>query len=248
MRAAGRRLTVSLCIGLSGCCSGTAGTGQHPVNLHSACDRLSPVLSFRTDPDPGLWQEEATTSAILFSRVPRATSEHPDVEELSLVLLKDDPRVPQEAVYVLRSRRQQEAPARVVHVRAKARIEDKSTDVEIATSEGMIDIEVAQSLDLSWGQMTLDARWPERTESLAHMGKVAGLLWRGARYTFDYSPGSLRGQGETVSPAPGTCAASLVSLGELLINFADASDPNRQRALRDELLNQSNALAARVKR
>jgi hypothetical protein len=244
---AGRRLAVALCVGISGCCGSPAGTEQRPVVLQAECDRLSPVVSFRTDPDPGLWQEDANTSEILFSRVPRATSEHPDADELSLVLLKNDPRAPQEAVYMIRSRRQQMTPTyRVVHVRAKARIEAKATGVETEISEGTLDAELAHSLELVWGSMTLRARWPDRKESLARMGKVAGLLWRGGRYTFDYSLGNVRGQGETVSPERGTCAASLVGLGELLMQFTAASDPQRRRAIRDQLLKQSDALAERV--
>lgn len=245
---AGWYLAASLCVALSGCC-GKAGTEQQPVILQAECDRLSPVVSFRTDPDPGLRQEEANTAAILFSRVPRATSEEPDADELSLALLKNDPRAPQEAVYLLRSRSRQMRPTyRVVHVRAKSRIEEKATGVDTEMSEGVIDAEVAQSLDFAWGSMALRARWPDRKESLARMGKVAGLLWRGGRYTFDYSVGNVRGQGETVSPEPGTCAASLVSVWELLMRFADASEPQQRRAFRDQVLQQSRALAERVKR
>jgi hypothetical protein len=88
--------------------------------------------------------------------------------------------------------------------------------------------------------MALGARWPDRS------GNFARMKWGGSCHVFDYRGDNIYGQGDTVSPSAGTCSAALVNLGELLIRYADERDEAKRRALREELLRQSRALAARL--
>jgi hypothetical protein len=221
---------ICLCIG----CNGTAGGGQGAAHTEgSGCDALSPIVSFRTDPDPSLWQDDANVSAVLFSRVPKGAATDRNAGELILVMLKDDQRHP---TYT------------VVHVRAKSRIGDVHTTTETEITENTIDDAAARSVGDAWKRMTLGARWPDRDESLDQIARVTGLLWQGGRYTFDFSADSTRGQGESISPKPGTCTGELVGLGTLLMRFADEGDNEKRSAIRALLIAQGDALARRVER
>jgi hypothetical protein len=73
------------------------------------------------------------------------------------------------------------------------------------------------------------------------------MKWGGVPYTFDYRGDNVYGQGDTISPEPGTCSAALVDLGELLMRFADEPDQKRREAIRAELLKRSRTLAERLK-
>jgi hypothetical protein len=162
-------------------------------------------------------------------------------------MLKDDQRQPQEVVYILRTPQRQSAYT-VVHVRAKFRIDEAHTTTETEITENAIDDAAARSVENAWKRMTLGARWPDRDESLKQMARVTRLLWQGGRYSFDFSADSIRGQGESISPAPGTCTGALVDLGTLLMQFADERDNGKKGAIRALLIAQSDALARRVVR
>ena len=102
-----------------------------------------------------------------------------------------------------------------------------------------LDAEVARVLERSWGVMARRAQWPDRQGTISRMRG-------GAQYTFDYSGDNVYGQGDTISPEPGTCAAALVDIGELLMWFADEPDAVKRGVIRAELLRQTQALAQRL--
>ncbi len=158
-----------------------------------------------------------------------------------MVMVKEDPRWPQEAVYILQTPpRTEPREYRVVHVKAKESVTFRVEAAEAETSEAPLDPELAHALEGSWGTMALRARWPDRS------GNLARMKWAGRYYVFDYRGDNIYGQGDTVAPSAGTCSAALVSLGELLIRFADERDETKRRAIREELLRQSRALSARL--
>lgn len=158
-----------------------------------------------------------------------------------MVMVREDPRRPEEAAYILQTPpRPTPREYRVVHARAKEQIAFKGVDVGADFTESPIDAEVAQSLERSWGSMTLNARWPDRD------GTIDRMKWGGTLYTFDYRGDNVYGQGDTVSPAPGTCSAALVEISDLLMRFADERDANKRGEIRAELLRQSRSLAERL--
>jgi hypothetical protein len=179
-------------------------------------------------------------TATLFSRVRWSKPGEPG-EELLMVMVKEDPRSTQEAVYIL----QTSAPSgrrayRVVHAKARQSVTFREDPVEADVMEAPVDADVAHGLERSWGAMALGARWPERTTNIARM------KWPGIFYTFDYRGDNVFGQGDTVSPNPGTCSAGLVNLGELLKRYASEQDATKRQTIRDQLLRESQALAARL--
>jgi hypothetical protein len=197
-------------------------------------------MSRLTDPDPGAAREEARVSSTLFSHVPWSKPEAP-AEELFMVMVKQDPRLPQEAVYILQTPpRPEPREYRVVHVKAKESVTFRVEPAEGDATEAPLDPQLARALERSWGTMALGARWPDRS------GNLERMKWAGSYYIFDYRGDNIYGQGDTVSPSAGTCSAGLVSLGELLIRYADERDATKRGAIREELLRQSGALAARL--
>lgn len=206
------------------------------------CARLSPVMSRRTDDNWGFAKAEAVLSATLFSRVPVPTDEKPEVEDLFMVMVKEDPRSTPQAVYILQTpNRPEPREYRVVHVTARERVLFRVEPVESDATEAPLDAELAGALEQSWGSMALGARWPDREGSIDRMRG-------GSIYTFDYRGDNVYGQGDTVSPDPGTCLAALVSLGELLMRYADERDETKRRTIREELLRESRVLAVRLRR
>ena len=193
-----------------------------------------------TDPDPGAARTAARLSATLLSHVPPPGE---SAEQLFVVMVKQDPRLPEEAVYILVTPpRLTAAQYRVMHVKARDSVAFRVDAAEADVTEAPIDGELTHALVQSWGAMTLGARWPEREDRIGRTMK-----WPpGVEYTFDYRGDNVYGQGDTVSPSAGTCSAALVNLCELLIQYADERDPTKRGAIREELLRQSRALAARL--
>src|SRR5690606_32643203 len=85
-------------------------------------------------------------------------------------------------------------------------------------TEAPFDAELARAVSRVWGTMTLEARWPSRDENIRSMHRQTSR-WGAPQYTFDYWGAMVHGQGMTAAPDPGTCAAELVEIGELLIRF-----------------------------
>jgi hypothetical protein len=154
---------------------------------------------------------------------------------------KEDPGRPQEAVYILRTPPRPEPPEyRVVHVKARESITFRVEPAASDATEAPLDAELAQALERSWGTMALGARWPDRE------GALDRAKWGGILYTFDSIGDNGYGQGNTISPDPGTCSAALVELSELLMLFADTPDEKKREEIRAELLRRSRALAERL--
>ena len=222
---------------------GAAVTAAEERGVSDArCDRLSPAKSLITTPYSAYAEGEAAQIRALFSRARELMGK--DVatgEELFMVMVKEDPRRPQEAVYLLRTPpRPGPREYRVVHARAKEQIQLQDSGIDAEATEAPVDAEMAHALEQSWGVMALAARWPDRK------GSIARMKWPGIFYTFDYRGDNVYGQGDTVSPSAGTCSAALVNLGELLARYADAQDETKRRAIREELLRQSRALGMRL--
>jgi hypothetical protein len=195
------------------------------------------------NPDPGVAREEAELSRVLLARVPKhdpVTGIAP--KRLVLVMLREDPRRAQEAVYILRTASRPTPPEFVVvHATARESIVLGAENAEATFTEAAIDGDAVTALETSLGTMTLGARWPDRE------GTIARMKWSAVIYTFDYHGDNVHGQGNTVSPEEGTCSAAAVELGELLIAFADAPDEIVRRELRARLLERSGALSRRLK-
>jgi hypothetical protein len=162
-------------------------------------------------------------------------------EGLFIVMVKEDPSSAAEAVYIMQTPpRRAPREYRVVHVRTTERLPSEDGGVHAVVTEKAIDPGAAEVLERSWGTMARAARWPDREGSIARM-KFGGTV-----YTFDYSGDNVHGQGEAVSPEPGSCSDSLVGLGELLARFADEPSEGRRDTIREELLRKSQALAERL--
>lgn len=206
------------------------------------CEPLSPVPARLTDPDPGAALQEAAVSATLLSQVPASTSENIDrALELRLVMIKQGPNAPEEAVYILQTPpRPAEREYEVVHTRAETSILETNAKTNSNSTKAPIEPETAVAIMHVWGAMAIGARWPNRERSIKQM------KWGGTAYTFDYRGDNVYGQGDTVSPESGTCAAALVALAEELMRFADEQDDEKRSAIRTDLLRQARALAERL--
>jgi len=229
-----------------GGCHSAASTGtRSAAAAHEQCDNLNSMGSRLTDPDTGLARQEAVVSATLLSQVPRITSENiATADELLVVMVKQNPYSPEEAVYILKTPPRPTPPSyKVVHARAKASllsqdINDPRVGVDFA--EAAIDAEAVQAIERAWGTMALRARWPDREHAIAQM------KWGGVRYAFDYRGDNVYGQGATVSPDRGSCTGALAKIGELLGRFAEEPDAQKRAALRDALVAESRALSQRL--
>src|SRR5690606_30322565 len=106
----------------TGCHSTALLPGPNAVAAPRQCEALSPVASRLTDPDPGHALREAAVSATLLSQVPAPTSENIDTAlELRLVMIKQGPHAPEEAVYILQTPPRRKAREyEVVHTRSNA--------------------------------------------------------------------------------------------------------------------------------
>jgi len=159
-----------------------------------------------------------------------------------MVMVKQNPYAPEEAVYILRTPPRPLPPEyQVVHARARQPIAFNEASVSADFSEAAIDPSAVHALERSWGVMAREARWPDRE------GEIARMKWGGVHFTFDYRGDNVYGQGDTVSPERGTCAASLVEIGDLLIRFVDEPDGQKRAALQLRLANESRALSERLK-
>ena len=210
------------------------------------CDNLNSVGSRLTDADIGLARQEAVVSATLLSRVPRVTGENIlTAEQLLVVMIKQNPYAPEEAVYILRTPPRPTPPEyKVVHARAKASllfqdINDPSVGADFA--EAAIDGETVLAIVSAWGTMAVRARWPDREHAIAQM------KWGGVEYVFDYRGDNVYGQGATVSPDRGTCTGALAQIAELLSRFADERDSDKRADFRAMLVAKSRSLAERLK-
>lgn len=208
------------------------------------CDHLSLRSSPITHPAPGFALEEASFSATLLSKVPMTNA--PEDEELLLVMAKENAGDNEEAIYILQTPpRPEPREYRAVYARAKEQLRFDGTAVGAEFKEAPIDPELARAIESAWGPMTLGARWPTRTENLQSM-RLQTIGWGSPRYTFDYSGDMVYGQGTTMSPARGSCAALLIEIGELLIQFIDAPDLAARAAIRIRLMKLSQHLSARI--
>jgi hypothetical protein len=219
-------------------------TASAPTGEDLGCDRLSPAPSRLTDPDPETARNEAAVSGALLSRVPSGGSANINVPELLVVMVKQNPRATEEAVYILRTApRPTPTEYEVVHARAKGRLMyGDGSDVGVDFTQARLDSGAVDAVRRAWGPMTLEARWPDRERAIAMM-KFGGTI-----YTFDYQGDNLYGQGYTISPQRGTCADSMVELGDLLSRFADAQDESKRAAIRAQLLARSGVLAKRLRK
>jgi hypothetical protein len=228
-------------VSLLGChCARVAVEAKGPQPAPPACDLLSPVASTLTNSETTLARQEVVVSATLLSRVPRRDSV--DGDELFMVMIKQNPYAPEEAVYILQTATHPPG-YKVIHARAKSSLVFKDVNdpsVGADFTEAAIDVEATQGLERSWGSMTLKARWPERKDAIARM-KYGGTV-----YTFDYRGDNVYGQGNTISPEGGTCTANLVELGALLSRFADEPDIQKRAVLRAQLVEESRALSKRL--
>jgi hypothetical protein len=230
---------------IGGChCIGTTTPSSAHVSV-GQCDNLNLMGSRLTDADTGQARQELAVSANLLSRVPRITSENiATAEELLVVMVKQNPYAPEEAVYILKTPPRPSPPEyKVVHARAKASLLSRDINdprVGVDFSEAALDAETEQAIERAWGRMTLQARWPDREHAIAQM------KWGGVRYAFDYRGDNVYGQGATVSPERGTCTGALIGIAELLARFADEQDAQKQAALRDALVAESQALTQRL--
>jgi hypothetical protein len=162
--------------------------------------------------------------------------------EMVMSMIVEDPRRPQEAVYILQTPpRSNPREYLVVHARANQHLVFQQAGGGVTFTEAKLDKELVDALVRSWGTMARHARWPDRDRTSARMKG-------GTVYTFDYIGDNIYGQGDTVSPESDTCSGALVDVSDLLIRFVDEEDDTRRRAVRIELLRQARALAERVER
>lgn len=234
-------------LGIIASCQATAPTGSAAPVRAERCDLLSPRGSLITHPQYSFAQHEANVAAVLFSllREQPLKNGFPEREPL-MIMVKERPGVPQEAAYILRS-----APGpgpvtyEVVHVRAKQQIVVGGAQVGIDAATSNIDAQTVQALEQAWSLMAREARWPNQEEaSRATLTEVAA--WDKANtYTFDYLGDAGYGQGMVTVPRPGTCAAALANLGDLLTHYPHADEANRRR-IATQLRQQSEALAKRI--
>lgn len=210
---------------------------------NSPCDFLSPIGSRLTDPDSHLARQEAVVSATLLSRIPPRDSTA--AAERLMMMIKQNPYAPEEAVYILRTAPRPTPPEfTVIHARAKESLLFKDvTDPAVGAdfSEAPIDPRAIQALERAWGTMVVASRWPDRKAAIGR------LKLGGTNYAFEYLGDNVYGQGSAVSPEPGSCEGSLAGLGSLLMRFADEPDPRKRDILRTAIVAQSNALTERLK-
>lgn len=226
-------------------CAGSPDQAQvvtPPSRKVPMCDHLSLRSAPIALPAPGFARKEASFSATLLSKVPMTNSL--EDEQLLLVMAKE--YIPDEAVYILQTPpRPEPREYRAVHARAKEQLRFDGTAVDAEFKEAPIDPELVRAIESAWGPMALGARWPTRTENLQSM-RLQTIGWGSPRYTFDYSGDMVYGQGTTMSPARGSCAALLIEIGELLIQFIDAPDLAARAAIRIRLMKLSQHLSARI--
>lgn len=161
-----------------------------------------------------------------------------------MVMIRQNPYAPEEAVYILRTPPRPTPPEyKVIHARAHASLVFKDVNdpnVGADFTESAVDTSTVQAIERVWGYMTMRAHWPNREDAIAR------LKWGGTRYVFDYLGDNVHGQGDTVSPEHGTCAGGLVELAELLIRIADEPDTQKKKVLHSELLEQSWTIFERL--
>lgn len=196
-----------------------------------------------TDIDPGFARDEALVTETLFARARELWSNDPlGGETVRLSMLKEDPHVPVEAVYVLDGppNPSRSTYYRVVHARAKEPLTGALRSPGAHIWETFIEERTFRALERAWGPMARGARWPH--------GQEARKLptFAATEYTFEYAGTEGYGQGEVSNPELGSCTARLAWLGELLIRLADEPDQAKRGALETQIRSQSQLLAERL--
>ena len=207
------------------------------------CDRLEPRPSPVSDPNyfssPGY---EATVAATLFSRISAGKAGD---EELLMAMVNDTIPQPQEALYILAPppRPTPVGQYRVVHARARSRVNQGESAVNADFSEAFLDLDAVAALERVWTGMTAAARWRRSDEILPTKVAVHGPS---RQFTFDYWGNHVFSQGMTTSSEDGSCSAALVSIGKVLVRFADAPNEQERRALRGKIMGEIQKLSERL--
>jgi len=242
MRSRLELATFALTVGSAFSCA--PGRSEGAAQATPMCDRLEPRPSPITNPNylspPGYEETVATT---LFSRVSAGKAGD---EELLMAMVNDTVPEPQEALYILAPppRPTPIGQYRIVHARARSRVNQGGSAVEADFSEAFLDRDAVAALERVWTGMTATARWRTRDEILPTKVAVHGPS---PQFAFDYWGSHVFSQGMTSSREDGSCSAALVSIGELLFRFADEPDEQERRALRGKLLGEIGKLSERLR-
>jgi hypothetical protein len=162
-----------------------------------------------------------------------------------MAMLRDPGVGPQEALLLLTPGVVQNAGYRLVHVKAKTRIQEDGRPVEAEFVEATLDSEAFARLEVVWRSMTGGARWQRRNEVLRVNPAVVAVR-PPTLFRFDYWGNHSFSQGVTSSPEPGSCSADLVAVTDTLIQMTSEDRERERGPLREVLLRRLAALAKRM--